>query len=45
MSIGTLHESDRYAWLEQQTRLLKDGKLGELDIPHIIAELESEHRR
>ena len=42
MSIATLHESDRYAWLEQQTRLLKDGKLAELDLPHIIAELESE---
>ena len=42
MSAAKLHEADRFAWLEQQTCLLKAGKLGELDITHLIEELESE---
>ena len=42
MNVATLHEIDRFAWLEQQTRLLKAGALGELDIAHLIQELESE---
>ncbi len=41
MTISTLHEADRFAWLEQQTRLLKSGKLDGLDIMHLIEELES----
>jgi hypothetical protein len=42
MSAATPYESDRFAWLEQQTRLLRSGALGELDIVHLIQELESE---
>lgn len=42
MSAAILHEVDRFAWLEQQTRLLRSGKLGELDVMHLIQELESE---
>ncbi len=42
MSIPTLHEADRFAWLEQQTHLLKSGELDGLDITHLIKELESE---
>ncbi|WP_373507124.1 DUF29 domain-containing protein [Thiocapsa sp.] len=42
MTTAILHEVDRFAWLEQQTRLLRSGNLGELDIQHLIEELESE---
>lgn len=42
MNAATLHEVDRFAWLEQQTRLLSSGAFGELDIVHLIQELESE---
>ncbi len=42
MTVATLHEVDRFAWPEQQTRLLKAGALGELDVAHLIQELESE---
>ncbi|AUB81614.1 DUF29 domain-containing protein [Candidatus Thiodictyon syntrophicum] len=42
MTAVILHEVDRFAWLEQQARLLKAGNLGALDVPHLIAELESE---
>ena len=42
MNAATLRESDRFAWLEHQTRLLKAGKLNELDISSLIEELESE---
>ena len=41
MNVSALHEVDRFAWLEQQTRLLKSGKLDGLDIMHLIEELES----
>ena len=42
MNAAILHEVDRFAWLEQQTLLLRSGQLGELDIPRLIQELESE---
>ncbi|HYN77922.1 MAG TPA: DUF29 domain-containing protein [Lamprocystis sp. (in: g-proteobacteria)] len=42
MNTATLHEVDRFAWLEQQTLLLRSGQLGELDIPRLIQALESE---
>ena len=42
MTAVILHEVDRFAWLEQQARLLKAGHLGALDVAHLIAELESE---
>ncbi len=42
MSAATLHEADRFEWLEQQVGLLKSGALGALDITHLIQELESE---
>lgn len=42
MNSAKLHEVDRYAWLEQQTGLLRSGGLDELDVVHLIAELEAE---
>jgi hypothetical protein len=42
MSTVTAYETDRFAWLEQQTRLLRAGALGEVDVVHLIQELESE---
>lgn len=42
MSVTTPYDTDRYAWLEQQTLLLKSGALDALDITHLIQELESE---
>ncbi|WP_020507155.1 DUF29 domain-containing protein [Lamprocystis purpurea] len=42
MSVTTLHEADRFEWLEQQVGLLKSGALGALDITHLIQELEAE---
>lgn len=37
----SLHEQDFYAWTQQQATLLKLGRLAELDMQHLIAELES----
>jgi hypothetical protein len=42
MNAAALHDSDRFAWLEQQTQLLRSGALGELDVIHLIQEPESE---
>jgi len=42
MSAATDYETDRFAWLEQHTRLLRSGALGDLDVVHLIQELESE---
>jgi hypothetical protein len=42
VNVASLHDVDRFAWLEQQIRLLKAGALGELDVPHLIQEFESE---
>lgn len=38
---ANLHDTDFYAWTQQQTRLLKSGKLSEIDIEHLIEEIES----
>lgn len=38
---ANLHEQDFYAWTQQQAGLLKTGKLTELDIEHLIGEIES----
>lgn len=35
------YETDFYAWLNDQARLLRAGKLGEIDIEHVAEELES----
>lgn len=42
MTVAASYDTDRFAWLEQQTRLLKAGALGDLDVMHLIQELESE---
>ncbi len=36
----TLYEKDYYLWLENTLKLLQQGKLSELDIPHLIEEIE-----
>jgi hypothetical protein len=45
---ANLHDADFYAWTQQQTRLLKSGKLSEIDIrvvsdvnPNQFKELQS----
>jgi hypothetical protein len=37
---ANLYDHDYAAWLEQQTNLLKTGYLAELDIEHLVEELE-----
>jgi hypothetical protein len=37
---STLYEQDYYVWLEKTSSLLRDGRLSELDIPHLIEEIE-----
>jgi hypothetical protein len=37
---STLYEQDYYLWLEKTSSLLRDGRLSELDIPHLIEEIE-----
>ncbi len=39
MNADTLHDADRFAWFERQTRVLSADALGELDIMHLIQEL------
>jgi glutamine synthetase adenylyltransferase len=36
----TVYETDFYAWTQQQADLLRQGKLSELDIEHLIEEIE-----
>ena len=36
-----LHEQDFYAWTQEQAALLKFGRLAELDVQHLIEELEN----
>ncbi len=38
----TLHDIDRFAWLEQQTAFLKTAQLSALDIEFLAEELEAE---
>lgn len=37
---ANLHDRDFYAWTQQQAALLKAGRLAELDIEHLIGEIE-----
>lgn len=39
--ISPLYETDFYAWTWEQSRLLKEGKLNQLDIVNLIEEIES----
>jgi hypothetical protein len=39
-AISNLYEQDYYLWLEKTAKLLRDGKLSELDIPNLIEEIE-----
>jgi hypothetical protein len=41
MSNSALYEQDFYAWANEQTGLLRAGKLSEADIQHIAEEIES----
>jgi len=34
------YESDYYGWIQQQVKLLKTGQLTELDLEHLIEEIE-----
>lgn len=36
-----LYETDFFAWSRQQADLLRDGKLSQADIEHIVEEIES----
>jgi hypothetical protein len=40
MSVN-LHDQDFYAWTLRQAELLKAGRLAELDVEHLIGEIES----
>ena len=44
-----LYETDFYSWRQQQEGLLRQGRLGELDVDNILEEIEnmgsSEHRQ
>jgi hypothetical protein len=39
--MSTPYDHDFYAWLQDQATLLKAGRLAELDIDHLIEEIES----
>jgi hypothetical protein len=36
----TLYDTDFYAWTQEQTALLREGAWGELDLEHLIEEME-----
>lgn len=38
---GVLYDDDFYLWTQQQAALLQAGKLDELDVPHLAAEIAS----
>ncbi len=38
---ANLHDQDFYAWTQQQSELLRAGKIDQLDVDHIIEEIES----
>ena len=40
-SIFDIYEQDYCLWLEKVVQVLRDGNLSELDLPHLIEELES----
>jgi hypothetical protein len=37
----SLYERDFYLWIEQQTSLLRAGRLEEIDVANLLEELES----
>lgn len=39
--MSTLYETDFYAWTHEQSKLLREGRLREADLAHIIEEIES----
>ncbi len=41
MQTATLYDQDFYAWTQCQVELLRAGQLGELDLDHLIEEIES----
>ncbi|WP_008308348.1 DUF29 domain-containing protein [Leptolyngbya sp. PCC 6406] len=41
MQTTTLYDQDFYAWTQQQTKLLRSGRFGELDIENLVEEIES----
>ena len=47
--MAELYEKDFYSWTQQQAELIRQGKLGELDLDNILEEIESmgrsEHRQ
>lgn len=45
MNIKTEYDLDFYSWLTKNVELLRDGRLGEIDVEHIAEELESMGKR
>jgi hypothetical protein len=41
MLVTTLYEQDFYAWSQVQVKLLREGRLDELDIANLVEEIES----
>ncbi len=39
--MGVLYNTDFYAWTREQAALLKSGRLAEIDMNHLIEEIES----
>lgn len=44
-SLKALYEIDEHLWLEETIKLLKENRLDELDVIHLIEELESLSKR
>jgi len=38
--MGTAYQNDFYSWTREQARLLREGRLAELDIEHLSEEIE-----
>lgn len=41
----TLYETDYYLWLKNTANLLREKNLAELDLPHLIEEIEDMGKR
>ena len=41
----SLYERDFCLWLEQQAALLREGRFGELDLAHLVEEIEAMARK
>jgi Domain of unknown function DUF29 len=39
-TVDRLHDKDFYAWSQQQAELLREGRFSDLDLPHLIEEVE-----